>query len=147
MPRLKSLTPSFVEYIPDHVDEGVLYISIPFATATHKCCCGCGLQVVTPLSPTDWSVTFNGVSISLDPSIGNWNFPCRSHYWIKRNQVKWARQWSEAQIHENRQRDRRAKNQYFEEHADERETGSRRRKAKEPTGGIRALIRRLIRRY
>jgi Family of unknown function (DUF6527) len=33
---------------------------------------------------------FDGRSISLDPSIGNWGFQCRSHYWIKNNRVVWA---------------------------------------------------------
>ena len=26
----------------------------------------------------------------LYPSIGNWQFPCRSHYWIRRNRIIWA---------------------------------------------------------
>jgi len=34
--------------------------------------------VVTPLSPTGWSLIFDGETVSLYPSIGNWNFPCRS---------------------------------------------------------------------
>jgi hypothetical protein len=43
----------FVEFIPDELKEGTIYVSIRFATATHLCCCGCGSRVVTPLRPTD----------------------------------------------------------------------------------------------
>jgi hypothetical protein len=90
MTRLHRVVHEFVEHIPDEVATGILYVSIPFATAIHLCCCGCGEEVVTPLSPTDWSLTFDGVSVSLHPSIGNWSFACQSHYWIKRNEGAWA---------------------------------------------------------
>jgi len=83
----------FVEFIPDVIGEGILYISIKYCTAIHKCVCGCGNEVVTPISPTDWKLTFDGKTISLSPSIGNWNFKCQSHYWIKNSQVIHARKW------------------------------------------------------
>jgi Family of unknown function (DUF6527) len=105
----------FVEHLPDELQQGRIYVSIPFATAAHKCCCGCGNEVVTPLSPTGWSLTFDGETVSLDPSIGNWSFPCQSHYWITRNKVNWARRWSQKEIERGRQRDRGAKQTYFEE--------------------------------
>ena len=98
MTGIQALTHEFVEFIPRELKDGVLYISITYATVIHNCCCGCGLQVVTPLSPAQWSLTFNGKAISLHPSIGNWNFPCKSHYWIKENRVSWARQWSNQEI-------------------------------------------------
>lgn len=103
----------FVESLPRDLEEGTIYISIPFATVGHKCCCGCGREVITPLSPTDWELTFDGETVSLDPSIGNWSFSCRSHYWIVRNQVRWARPWSEKQIERGRKRDRAAKESFF----------------------------------
>lgn len=96
----------FVKYIPDKLEDGVLYISKKYKTATHLCCCGCGLEVVTPLNPAKWSVTDHGNSISLFPSIGNWSFPCRSHYWIDRGRVRWASQMSAKQISRVRERDR-----------------------------------------
>jgi hypothetical protein len=40
-----------------------LYIAIPFTTAVHKCCCGCGLEVVTPISH-DWELALNGAAVS-----------------------------------------------------------------------------------
>jgi hypothetical protein len=30
---------------------------VAFRTAAHCCCCGCGEEVVTPFTPTDWSMT------------------------------------------------------------------------------------------
>lgn len=103
----------FVEYIPDTLNEGKLYISMQFATAIHKCCCGCGIEVVTPFSPTDWKLIFNGVSVSLTPSIGNWNFKCRSHYWIKEGQIVWAGDMSSNQITIGRKHDQLRKVEHF----------------------------------
>lgn len=113
MTQIAKLRHEFVETIPNSLAEGTLYISIAYATAIHKCCCGCGNEVVTPLSPTDWKLTFDGETVSLDPSIGNWSFTCQSHYWIDGNIVHWASRWSKKQIEAGRKRDRIAKNQYF----------------------------------
>lgn len=103
----------FVDLIPDESEEGKLYVSIPYTTVVHKCCCGCGNEVVTPLGPTDWLLIFDGESISLTPSIGNWSLPCQSHYWIRRNRVTWAPRWTTAQIRTARAADRAAKEEYF----------------------------------
>lgn len=104
----------FVEYIPDELEDGTLYVSMPLATAVHKCCCGCGNEVVTPLSPTDWKLFYDGVSVSLTPSIGNWNFACQSHYWIKNSRVKWAKRWSREEIDAGRAYDAWSKEKYFD---------------------------------
>lgn len=109
------LTHEFVQYIPADLEDGKIYVSIAFATVAHKCCCGCGNEVVTPLSPTDWKLIFDGQSISLDPSIGNWGFDCQSHYWIKRNRVKWAPQWTREEINAGRSWDRAEKEKYFDD--------------------------------
>lgn len=108
----------FVESAPRELEHGVLYVSVRFATALHRCACGCGSRIVTPFSPTDWKMTFDGESISLHPSIGNWSLPCRSHYFIRRNQVQWAGDWTEKQVRSNRQIDRDRKRPLS--HADER---------------------------
>ena len=89
-----TLTHKFVRVIPEEIESGVIYVSMDYCTAIHKCCCGCGNEVVTPLSRRGWKLTFDGESISLYPSIGNWNFECKSHYWIIENQVRWAEQWT-----------------------------------------------------
>jgi len=113
MRQEKPLSHEFVEYIPDALEEGTLYVSMQFATVSHKCCCGCGNEVVTPLNPTDWKLTFDGKTISLAPSIGNWSFPCQSHYWIEHSRVIWASQWSGEEIVAGRTNDRSKKERYF----------------------------------
>ncbi|WP_155950839.1 DUF6527 family protein [Pseudoalteromonas lipolytica] len=80
----------FVDYVPENIQSTTLYISLEYGTAVHKCCCGCGEEVVTPLSPSDWKLIFDGNSISLKPSIGNWSFKCRSHYFITKSRVVWC---------------------------------------------------------
>lgn len=102
---MMTLNHKFVDKIPDIIEEGTLYISIPFETAIHKCCCGCGNEVVTPLSPKQWSLTFDGESISLYPSIGSWNLKCQSHYFIRKSVVVWAMTYSKSKIRKIKQYD------------------------------------------
>jgi Family of unknown function (DUF6527) len=83
--------------------------------------CGCGVEVVTPISPTDWRITFDGETVSLFPSIGNWSFPCRSHYWIKGGKVIWEEDWSDEEIRHARDRDRLRKWQYYSSRKNERQ--------------------------
>ncbi|MFA0839024.1 DUF6527 family protein [Streptomyces rochei] len=106
MTRQDTLRPVFTETFPSTMDAGVLYISVPYRTCGHLCCCGCGQEVVTPLSPRQWSITYDGESVSLAPSIGNWSLPCQSHYWIRSGNVRWSRRYSSAEIDDNRARDR-----------------------------------------
>jgi len=103
----------FVEFIPKELEDNVLYISIRFRTAIHKCACGCGIKTVTPLSPTDWKLTFNGRSVSLSPSIGNGSFPCQSHYWITENVIEWAPRWNKEMIKIGRDESIKDKERYF----------------------------------
>lgn len=114
MSRPSAIRHEFVEFVPDELEKGVVYVSIPYATAVHRCLSGCGQEVVTPLSPADWELVFDGETISLYPSIGNWSLPCRSHYWIRRNKVLWARMWSDSEIKRARAMDRSAKESYFD---------------------------------
>lgn len=107
MTAITSLQPHFVEYLPEQLDPGVLYISRRFSTATHLCCSGCGSEVVTPLNPAKWRLTERGGKVSLAPSIGNWNLPCQSHYWITDNQVRFAPAISPKMIAAVKARDRR----------------------------------------
>lgn len=103
----------FVRELPDSLDPGVLYVSMDYCMAVHSCCCGCREEVATPFTPTDWRMTFNGESISLWPSIGNWSLPCRSHYVIMRGWVIEAAPWTDQQIQWERKRDMVAKERYF----------------------------------
>ena len=90
--KTTKLIPQFVEFIPELLEDGIIYISNPYKIAIHLCACGCGNQTVTPFnSPTEWNLTVDELDvISLSPSIGNFQFPCKSHYWIKRNVVEWC---------------------------------------------------------
>jgi hypothetical protein len=107
-----TIIPQFVEFIPDQLQDGVLYISERYGTVVHKCCCGCGEEVVTPLTPADWQLRKEGNNVTLFPSIGNWNFHCQSHYWIRRNRVEWARAMTKQQICRVQERDRQDKVRY-----------------------------------
>ena len=110
---MTKLAHKFVEFIPDTLDDGVLYVSLAYGTAAHRCCCGCGREVVTPLTPTDWKLIFDGETVSLFPSIGNWDFPCRSHYWIRHNRVEWAADWSDWQVEAATAKDRMLKDSFY----------------------------------
>lgn len=109
-----TLTPQFVKFIPDRLEPGILYISLDFATASHKCACGCGAEAVTPLASTGWKLIFDG-TVSLDPSIGMWSFPCHSHYWIEQNTIVWAPSWSKDRIKAGRDHDGLLRARYIEE--------------------------------
>lgn len=113
MNRPMVLAHEFVDLIPNELEERKIYISVDYATVVHKCCCGCGREVVTPLSPTDWELIYDGVSISLYPSIGNWSFECKSHYWIEKSAVTFAGQWTRKRIAAGRAHDRRTKERQY----------------------------------
>ncbi|WP_260101967.1 DUF6527 family protein [Phaeobacter inhibens] len=84
-----------------------------YGTAAHSCCCGCGEEVVTPFTPTDWKMIFDGETVSLNPSIGNWTLACRSHYVIKRGRVIEAGPWTDEQVAAERLRDQKAKSRHY----------------------------------
>src|ERR1700722_5808715 len=96
----------FVGDIPERLEHGRLYVSRRHALAIHLCCCGCRNEVVTPLSAAEWRLTLQSGRATLSPSIGNWGFPCRSHYWIRSSRIEWASPMSDRQIAEMRERDR-----------------------------------------
>lgn len=87
-----------VRYMPKGLKPGVLYASEEFGIAIHLCACGCGTKVKTPLGPTEWSLKETRKGPSLYPSIGNWQLPCRSHYWISRGDVVWSGKWTAEEI-------------------------------------------------
>jgi hypothetical protein len=87
---------------------------------------------VTPLSPTDWKLIYDGKSVTLDPSFGNWSFACKSHYWIRGGKVRWAGAWSQEEIDAGRANDRLAKERYFQS-ASAAPAGSRKKQGRRLT--------------
>ena len=96
--RRSQVSYEFVDGIPDELAEGVVYISISTASAVHRCLCGCGGKVTTPLDPSQWKLAFDGQSITLNPAIDNWKLDCRSNYKIKRSRVRWLLSWSQVDV-------------------------------------------------
>lgn len=105
----------FVELAPKVLEEGVLYVSVEYASAVHNCFCGCGNKVVTPITPTDWRLTYDGDTVSLWPSVGNWDYPCEAHYIIERDVVRWALPMSRQEIEKGRAADQRRRDVYYGE--------------------------------
>lgn len=107
--QVKEFSVQFVEYMPELISQGELYISMKYSVVIHLCACGCGEKVVAPLSPDDWHLKYDGETISLYPSIGNWDFPCQSHYWIRRSEVINAERWDRQEIQYGNTRDKKLK--------------------------------------
>ncbi len=100
--RVKSFKPQFVVRIPEHIADRTLYICLECNITIHKCACGCGEEIALPLDPKQWKLIYDGQTVSLTPSIGNWSYKCKSHYFITNNNVEWANTWTENQIKKNR---------------------------------------------
>jgi hypothetical protein len=143
--RRLALSHEFVEEIPSELEEGKVYVSIRFRTAVHLCACGCGNKVVTPIKPAKWRLTFDGDTVSLSPSVGNWQFPCRSHYWIRQNKVEWAARWTKEEIAMGRERDAQALRAYYSDRRDEQLKAERSSAAHKRRGVFSRLWRRFSR--
>jgi hypothetical protein len=104
-----------VQYMPKVLEPGILYVSRPFNTAAHLCACGCGSKIRTPLGPTEWSLEETPSGPTLDPSVGNWQKLCHSHYVIRRGEVIWGDQWSEAEIQSGRRAEQRRREAHYAE--------------------------------
>ena len=79
-----------VHRVPEVPQFGILYACFDCNVVVHLCACGCGEKVVLQIDPNFWKVDYDGESLSLHPSIGNFQYPCKSHYWIRKNKVVWA---------------------------------------------------------
>lgn len=89
-PLIREITPVWVECIPAQLEYGKLYINASGRTLRHLCPCGCGETVTTSVHPEGWVMLFDGVHVTLEPSIGNPHQSCRSHYYIVKNEVVWC---------------------------------------------------------
>lgn len=91
MTRIQTLSTVPTNHIPDMSDmePGILYVSETYGAAAHLCACGCGLETYTPLRPINeggWTLTDGP---TLRPSIGNYGFPCGSHYYVTNGEIQW----------------------------------------------------------
>jgi len=102
-----------VYYMPKELEAGILYVSDEFETAAHLCACGCGSKVRTPLLPTEWSLSGTDARPTLRPSVGNWQHPCSSHYFITDGKIDWAAQWSQEEIAAGRLAEQVGRKEYF----------------------------------
>lgn len=86
MKTLKQV-PVVVEHVvtmPDYETskEGVIYVSLEYGVAIHKCLCGCKGKTVTPLGKNEWTLTENEKGVTMTPSLLNSGMDCKSHYII-----------------------------------------------------------------
>jgi len=94
----------------DHFDS----IRFRIALFARICTCGCGAKIRTPLGPTEWAVEETAGGPTLTPSVGNWQQPCQSHYWIHEGEIRWAAKWTPAQIAAGRRREQERRRQYYD---------------------------------
>lgn len=117
--KTKRFEHKIVDCLPDPLVPSVLYTTREGDLAAHLCACGCGSEVITPLLATGWRLTMDRAGASLDPSIGNWTLPCRSHYFITGGRVIWEGDMSQAVVDRGRARDQARKKRYYAERAGE----------------------------
>lgn len=112
--KLKRLELHRVDEMPAILELGRLYVSDAFSTAAHLCACGCGSKVRTPLGPAEWALRETEGGVSLWPSVGNWQKPCRSHYVIENGNVIWCAPWSDTAVLAGRESEIKRRLNYYE---------------------------------
>lgn len=105
--RLNSLETVFVHRVPDKIEEGILYVCMECNLVVHLCPCGCGEKVVLPIDSNQWILSYDGSGITLLPSVGNYQFKCKSHYYIRNSEVVWIPKTKQSQ------KKKRQKNRWF----------------------------------
>lgn len=82
------IEPVFVVEMPCYYERNKIYISEEYRTAVHLCLCGCDEKVVMILDDgSKWwrLVKEKNGKVSFIGSVGNYSFPCQSHYIITNN--------------------------------------------------------------
>lgn len=102
-----------VQFMPTALEPGLLYFAEEYGTAAHLCACGCGTKIRTPIGPTEWRIEDGPRGVSVRPSIGNWQHPCRSHYLITHGEIRWSRQWTNQEILAGRAREAARRTDYY----------------------------------
>lgn len=111
---MNRLSLEHVQYLPKELTPGVLFVSKEYSVAGHLCACGCGQKVITPLGPAEWTFSERNGRPTLYPSIGNWQLPCRSHYFIKDGAIDWSYSMSEKSIAAGRRAEEAHRQQYYD---------------------------------
>ncbi len=91
--RIKEYRTQFVERTPETLENGILYVMPHLGLAIHKCMCSCGETVVTPLLPemvNGWQWFYDEDGVTLTPSVGNFQYKCKSHYFLTHGRVEWC---------------------------------------------------------
>ena len=101
----------WVEDMPEVMEDGKVYISVKHRLTEHICACGCKSEVSLPLGRREWRIEYDGETVSILPSVGNWRLPCRSHYIIQESMTRWCESWSTREAVAGRIRDRQEKEQ------------------------------------
>jgi len=102
-----------VQFMPNELEPEILYVSKEYGVAGHLCPCGCNSKIITPLDPTEWKFIEKNNKPTLYPSIGNWQLPCRSHYWIQNGKIEWSYQWTEKEIEDGRRLEDEQRQAYY----------------------------------
>lgn len=94
--KINKVKVEFVDKIPSNLYFGILYVCINCNVIVHKCACGCGEKTVTPIDKKyGWIMKYDGQTITLRPSIGNFNTRCKSHYYITDNRIEWLEEYKQ----------------------------------------------------
>lgn len=112
---MSTISLKLLNHLPIQLEANVLYVSEEFEIAGHLCPCGCGSKIITPLGINEWSLSVIGKKPTLKPSIGNWQLPCQSHYWIRRGEILWSNKWTDEEIEAGRLAEAQQREDYYDE--------------------------------
>lgn len=89
MKTLKRIEVDFIKvhYMPNvsEMKDFIIYISDEYGVSGHKCMCGCGELTIMPLGKGEWNYEIDASNrITIHPSVGNYQLPCKSHYIIQK---------------------------------------------------------------
>ena len=79
------VTVEYVDTVPDHMIQDIIYVSYKYKSAMHLCLCGCHHKAVTPFNAkfgSNWTITIVDDKVTFTPSILNTNCPNNCHYVI-----------------------------------------------------------------
>ena len=85
-----------VDRIPTQMEEGVVYHTEEFELAGLLCACGCGHRI-TLIVPDSHRVWDEGGYATIQPSVGVFDAPCKSHVIIRAGKVQWLPAFSGSQ--------------------------------------------------